>query len=78
VDREPGQIWLRQIYLLPENQRKGVGAFLVKQLLAEGSRANVPIRLRVIALNPALSFYGRLDFVVTETTPDLVYLQHAA
>ena len=78
VDREPGQIWLRQIYLLPENQRKGVGTFLVKQLLAEGSRANVPIRLRVIALNPALSFYGRLDFVVTETTPDLVYLQHAA
>ena len=75
VDRESTQIWLRQIYLLPENQRKGVGTRLVNDLLVEGARANVPIRLRVLALNPALAFYVRLGFVVTETAPDLVYME---
>ena len=75
VDREPRQIWLRQIYLLPEHQGKGVGRRLVKDLLAEGASANVPIRLRVLALNSALAFYVKLGFVITETTPDLVYME---
>ena len=75
VDRESTQIWLRQIYLLPENQRKGVGTRLVNDLLMEGTRANVPIRLRVLALNPALAFYVKLGFVITETTTDLVYME---
>jgi len=78
VDREPDQIWLRQIYLLPENQRQGIGTYLIKQLLAEGSRAVLPVRLRVIALTPAMSFYERLGFVVTKTTPDFAYLRNAA
>ena len=78
VDREPRQIWLRQIYLLPEHQGKGVGRRLVKDLLAEGASANVPIRLRVLALNPASAFYVKLGFVITETTPDLVYMASPA
>jgi GNAT superfamily N-acetyltransferase len=78
VDREPGQIWLRQIYLLPEHQGKGIGRRLVMNLLAEGGSANVPIRLRVLALNPALVFYVKLGFVITETEPDLVYMAYPA
>jgi GNAT superfamily N-acetyltransferase len=78
VDREPGQIWLRQIYLLPEHQGKGIGRRLVMNLLAEGGSANVPIRLRVLALNPALVFYVKLGFVTTETEPDLVYMAYPA
>jgi GNAT superfamily N-acetyltransferase len=78
VDREPGQIWLRQIYLLPEHQGKGIGRRLVMNLLAEGGSANVPIRLRVLAFNPALVFYVKLGFVITETTPDLVYMAYPA
>ena len=78
VDREPRQIWLRQIYLLPKHQGKGVGMRLVKDLLAEGASANVPIRLRGLALNSAQAFYAKLGFVITETTHDLVYLVYPA
>jgi GNAT superfamily N-acetyltransferase len=75
VVRESTQIWLRQLYLLPEYQGKGIGTRLAKDLLMEGTRAKVPIRLRVLALNPALAFYVKLGFDITETTPDLVDME---
>jgi GNAT superfamily N-acetyltransferase len=69
VERSATHIQLEQIYLLPEYQRMGIGTALLKNLILEAEQFKIPVRLRVIAVNPAKKFYERLGFVVTEATP---------
>jgi GNAT superfamily N-acetyltransferase len=75
VERYPTYIQLAQIYLLPEYQRLGIGSVLIDRLIIEASRSNLPIRLHVMAVNPAKNFYEEFGFVVTESTSDLFFMQ---
>lgn len=75
VDRCPTHIQLEQIYLLPEYQRMGIGTALLKNLIAEASQSRMPIRLHVMVVNPAKSFYEQLGFIVTEATPEFFYME---
>jgi ribosomal protein S18 acetylase RimI-like enzyme len=75
VERCPTHIQLEQIYLLPEYQRMGIGTVLLNSLISEASQSKISVRLRVMAVNPAKSFYKRLDFIVTETTPDFFLME---
>jgi ribosomal protein S18 acetylase RimI-like enzyme len=75
VERHPTHIQLAQIYLLPEYQRRGIGTNLLKTLIAEASHSKKPVRLHVMAVNPAKSFYERLGFSVTEATPEFFYME---
>jgi ribosomal protein S18 acetylase RimI-like enzyme len=68
-------IELDQIYLLPEYQRMGIGSALIDGLIREASRSKVPIRLRVMAVNPAKQFYERFGFIVTEATPEFFLME---
>ncbi|NJM48773.1 MAG: GNAT family N-acetyltransferase [Alkalinema sp. RU_4_3] len=70
VERSPSYIQLEQIYLFPEYQKLGIGTALLRQLMAESDRTDIPVRLRVIAVNPAKQFYDGLGFVVTEAKPE--------
>jgi len=74
VDDQPaGRIWvgtddtqirLLDIALLTEFQNRGVGAYLLRQLIDEAKRANKPLRHMVFMLNDnAHRFYERLGFV---------------
>jgi GNAT superfamily N-acetyltransferase len=64
-----------QLYLLKEFQRRGLGTQLVKRLFVEARELNIPIRLRVLAVNPAKGLYERLGFVVVERTPERYFLE---
>jgi ribosomal protein S18 acetylase RimI-like enzyme len=75
VERYPTHIQLAQIYLLPEYQHLGIGSALIDSLIIEASQSNLPIRLHVMAVNPAKRFYEQFDFVVTEVTSDLLFMQ---
>lgn len=75
VDRCPTHIQLAQIYLLPEYQRMGIGTALIETLIAEASQSQIPVRLHVLAVNPAKSFYERFGFSVTEATPEFFYME---
>lgn len=75
VERLPTHIQLEQIYLLPEYQGLGIGTVLLNSLIAEAVQSKVPVRLRVLAVNPAKSFYERFGFVVTEATPDFFFME---
>lgn len=77
VDGVPaGRIWVgvddRQIRLLdiaivPQFQNRGVGTYLLRQLMAEAAKANKPLRHMVFVLNDnAHRFYERLGFVTIE------------
>jgi ribosomal protein S18 acetylase RimI-like enzyme len=75
VERGPTHIQLEQVYILPEYQRLGIGTALINGLITEAEQSKVPIRLRVLAVNPAKGFYERFGFVVTEATPEFFCME---
>ena len=62
VIRDEAEIRLADIALLPEYRDRGIGSFLIQNLLAEASQAEKPVRLQVIQLNRAIQLYQRLGF----------------
>lgn len=75
VARHLDRIELEQIYLLPEYQRLGIGTALINRLITEAAASIVPVRLRVLVVNPAKQLYECLGFVITETTPEFFYME---
>jgi ribosomal protein S18 acetylase RimI-like enzyme len=66
VNRGTEEIWLVDIALLPEYRRGGIGAALIRGLLAEGKAAGLPVTLHVEVFNPARRLYERLGFEAVE------------
>jgi len=67
VGSDDTQIRLLDIALLTEFQNRGVGAYLLRQLIDEAKRAQKPLRHMVFMLNDnAHRFYERLGFVTIE------------
>ena len=65
VKYSPDHIYLSGLYLLPEHQRRGYGSHILKGLLVEGQAHRLPVRLRVLRVNPqARRLYQRLGFAV--------------
>jgi GNAT superfamily N-acetyltransferase len=62
---------------LPNYQRAGIGTALISQLIEEADRSSLPIRLRVLVVNPAKQFYESFGFVVTEATPEFFLMEKA-
>lgn len=62
VDRGAVGIRLIDISLLPAFQRQGVGRQLLQTLQAQAARSGLPLRLSVLAGNPAARLYQRLGF----------------
>jgi GNAT superfamily N-acetyltransferase len=75
VSRYSTHIQVEQIYLLPQYQRSGIGSNLLNSIITEAAGLNIPIRLRVMAVNPAKNFYEHLGFVVIETTPEFFAME---
>lgn len=75
VDRQRTHIQLLQLYITKEFQRRGFGTQLVERLFVAAREAKLPIRLRVLAVNPARAFYERLGFIVVETTPERYFME---
>lgn len=60
---EPDSLVVNQIFLLPEHQGQGIGARCMAWVMEEARRLGVPVRLRVLKVNPrARAFYTRLGF----------------
>ena len=64
VHRGPDDIFLENIGLLPEWQGRGLGSRIIEDVLAEAASADMPVRLKVLKVNPAHGLYRRLGFVV--------------
>ena len=62
VARWPEEIRIVDIALLPAYRNAGIGAALLKDLLAEGAEAGKPVSIHVERFNPALRLYQRLGF----------------
>ena len=64
VCREGSPWELIQIQLLPAAQGRGLGAALIRELLADAAAAGVAVELSVLKANPAQRLYARLGFRV--------------
>lgn len=67
---DPGCLVLRTLYLAPDRQNRGVGAWALRTVLAEAREAGLPVRLTVLTTNPARRFYEREGFVLESETPE--------
>jgi GNAT superfamily N-acetyltransferase len=56
------------LYIFPRFQRKGIGGEVLRRVASEARARNVPLRLRCLKWNPALSLYERHGFVVRGET----------
>jgi len=77
VEREPDSIRLLQIFILPGYQRRGIGSQLIERLLAEARSARLPLRLRVLRVNPAFALYQRMGFKVVDATPERYFMEYS-
>lgn len=75
VERLPTHIQLSQLFILPARQRQGIGTSIVRGLINEARKSKMPLRLRVLSVNPARRLYEREGFLVTSTTPERVYME---
>lgn len=71
VAREPEELRLVELSLLPAHRGTGVGTRLLQALQREASEIGKPLRLSVARDNPARRLYARLGFTpVADGTPD--------
>jgi GNAT superfamily N-acetyltransferase len=67
VSETDDEIFLKQVFLQPESQGRGIGSGLVMDLIERGRRVGKPVRLGVVKINRAVRLYERLGFgIVSE------------
>jgi ribosomal protein S18 acetylase RimI-like enzyme len=67
IDRQPDEIHLIDIALLPEYRRGGLGTKLLNDVLEEGRTSNRKVTIYVEHFNPARHLYDRLGFRHVDT-----------
>jgi len=76
VVRNTDCLELKQLFLLPEHQSKGIGARCMLLLVEEAREIGLPIRLQVLKVNPrAIAFYEREGYLRTGETATHVLMQ---
>lgn len=78
IDVQTGDtsVYLANIRVAPEYQRRGIGTRLISDVLRDAHERGLAVTLRVLKVNPARRLYERLGFVVVgETAPH--YLMEA-
>ena len=66
AERREDEVFLSSLYILPEYQGRGIGTLLIKAVLDGAFQEGLPVRLRVLKVNPARRLYERLGFTVVE------------
>lgn len=67
IDRQPEEIHIIDIALLPEFRRGGIGGRLLQQILEEGRATKKKVTIYVEHFNPARHLYDRLGFQHVDT-----------
>lgn len=62
LDRSGDNFHILDITLLPEHRNRGVGSFLLHQIMVEAKEAGKPVTIYVETFNPSLRLFQRLGF----------------
>ena len=77
VTRNPECVQLLQLFIRPGHQNRGIGSKLIRQLLDQARAEGLPLRLRVLRVNPAFALYRRLGFRVVQEAPERFFMEHS-
>tara|TARA_R100001377_G_scaffold82050_1_gene62017 strand:+ start:2400 stop:2885 length:486 start_codon:yes stop_codon:yes gene_type:complete len=55
-------LWLEMVLVLPDYQGRGIGRFMLEYAQRQARKAQKPLRLSVLKLNPAHDFYQHMGF----------------
>lgn len=66
-DRQPGEVLIVDITLLPELRGAGLGTALLRRILDDAGRDGHTVSIHVEHFNPAMRLYQRLGFQHVET-----------
>lgn len=75
-ERHETHIQLEEIYLESARQNQGLGTEVMKRFVEQSRSLELPIRLHVLSSNPAKTFYERLGFSVTRSTPEVNFMEY--
>ncbi|MEX3925117.1 GNAT family N-acetyltransferase [Paraburkholderia sp. BR10936] len=73
----PNHWQLDHLYVEPEHQARGIGAAVLRQIIADADSQNMSIRLGALRSSDSNRFYQRHGFEQTgETEWDIYYVRH--
>jgi N-acetylglutamate synthase-like GNAT family acetyltransferase len=61
-------IEIGQFFILPEYQRKGIGTYLLKNILDKADQSGKNVTLKFLTINPVKSLYVRTGFRLVDTS----------
>ena len=64
LNTAPTEVRLLRLFILPEFQNRGFGTRVLQEVVALAEEQRLPIRLRVLRVNPARRLYERHGFAV--------------
>jgi ribosomal protein S18 acetylase RimI-like enzyme len=68
VEERDGTLFLANLHVLPELQRRGLGTAAIRMFLADANKRGLDAVLQVLRVNPARRFYERLGFRIAGKT----------
>lgn len=76
LDPDGDGMEIGEFYILPEHQKRGLGAQVLDGVLAQAGEK--PVRLRVLKWNPAFALYKRHGFAVVGESDIHYFMERAA
>jgi GNAT superfamily N-acetyltransferase len=75
--RKKEEIFLRAVEILPQYQGRGIGTWIVNNIIQEADLHKIPVILYVLKVNPAQNLYKRLGFNVVSETETHYFMRKA-
>jgi GNAT superfamily N-acetyltransferase len=75
VERRNEELYLHYLVLLPSVQGQGIGSRIMVGLLQHADHVHLPLRLSVLAVNPARALYERLGFRIVEEDEVRIHME---
>jgi ribosomal protein S18 acetylase RimI-like enzyme len=68
IENRDGHIYLRELVIDPAFQGRGIGTYIIREVLERGIERGVPVRLQTHIVNRAADLYRRMGFRETGRT----------
>lgn len=68
VDKSATVLNVREIVISPNFQGKGIGTYLLKEVIKKGKAEKIPVKIATFHKNNAVNLYKRLGFQEVEKT----------
>ena len=68
VTSHDADVYLVRLMILPAFQNRGFGGEIIRRILRSADERSLPVRLRVMRVNPARRLYERNGFAIVQET----------